>query len=216
MKKTLAVLAISCLAMMANAAPVSCASISIGSTTTFGQLQSSGGCQDQDKQYTDWTGNLPSDTLISIQTVAGLVDTHILTIGDLDIGAWTLGYIIAIDPLAADNALRNITGVTLGFDSAGAAGNSATKTIYAGGSVLGGVLDTLFSNGSTDASVAMSEKSLLIMEAISVTNGTYTSTSNSFTQAVDAVVPEPATNALIGCGLLGLVWLRRKMKSAEA
>jgi len=213
MKQTLVVLALTCMALVANAAPVSCASISIGSATTFGQLQSSGGCQDQDKMYTDWAGNLPSNTVVSIQTVAGLIDTHIVTIGDLDIGTWTFDYIITIDPLTPDYAYRNIIGVTLGFDSAGVDGNSATKEIYAGGTLQGGVLDTLFSTGSPDTSVPMAEKSLFIRETVSVTNGTYTSTTNSFTQAV---VPEPATNALIGFGLLGLVWLGRKKMSAEA
>lgn len=193
------------LALPALAAPVSCAT-----TTTFGDLTGAvDGCQDQDKIYSNWFGDLPSGTEVLIETVSGLVDTHIVSIGALDIGTYTFGYMISIDPLTPDYDFRNITQVTLGFDSAGQPGNAAYKEIY-----LNGVLfDTLFSSGGVDASALFSEKSVQIVEIISVTNSTYQSTTNSFTQEVTAI-PEPGTYAMIGFGLLGLV-LSTKRRSAS-
>ncbi len=215
MKTILGILASTALAATLHAAPlVSCASISVNGKTTYGQLLQAGGCQDQDKQYTGWSGNLPSNTVVGISTVTGLIDSHIVNIGALGIGAYSLAYVISIDPLVADYALRNITSVTLGFDSAGVPGNQAQKLVYAGGTPAGALLATLTSSGVPTTSGSFQQKSLYISETINVTNTAYQSTTNSFTQELSRPpdIPEPTTNALIGCGLVGLVFLKRRKR----
>lgn len=101
-------------------------------------------------------------TAAQIQTVAGLIDTHIVSFGGLGMGEYVYSHMITIDPPTPDYDSRFLTQVALGFDAAGQAGNSANKQIWSKGISL----DTLSSSGGVYVSIARIRKSLLIVESI--------------------------------------------------
>ena len=76
------------------------------------------------------------------------------------------------------------------------------------------LLDTLTSAGAPDSSVALSNKFLYVVDTITIPSGTAIgSIAQTYKQEVNEEppgVPEPATYFLIGTGLLGLAFLRRR------
>jgi hypothetical protein len=196
----------------ASAAPIQCSTVS-----TFQQLVTASsnpdpGCQDQDKIYSNWSGTLPGSTPVLISFVVGtLAEQHSVNIGDLAPSGtpYTLSYVVSVDPTPA-TANNWITRVFLDADAPAGSG-TVTKDVYAWNGSQGALLDSLVSaNGVPDITPPIHEKAVLIIETFDITTSAYNSSTNVFVQEITDI-PEPATYALIGVGLIALaVRARRK------
>ena len=196
--------------------------------TDFGGLlgMSSDGCLNQDKIYSGFSTGvnggsaIPSNWTVSIgyTTLGDGTDIHTITInaptgsGGLGQGTYTLDYQIAIDPSSVTYASNWMTQVQVSAnfsDTGGSPNNTDTKLVLdSNGAQLGSVTSV---NGAT-ANLNVFEKVLDIQETISVdASGFLQSFTDTF---VETEVPEPATMALMGCGLLALGTLRRHRKRA--
>jgi hypothetical protein len=132
----------------------------------------------------------------------------------LTAGTYTLDYLISIDPTSATYTSDWITSVQVSANVSlpgGAGSVTDTKALYTsnGGTYLGSVTST---NGLS-SSIGVDQKSIWVQETITITGpANVHSITDEFTETF---VPEPASMALMGAGLLALGGLLRRKKLAQ-
>jgi hypothetical protein len=203
----------------AEAAPTCTTTTDIGSSGVVAWSSlSAGECiRSGDKVYGDFVaGNLPSDTVLIFNTnIVGSLTHQQLSFDASYLSGTTYnwGYEVAVNPFVATPGTV-ITSVDTDFTQTASdgpstldkglspAGDAAIHEVKIGAVVQpGSVLSANFPAGITD---------LTVTESL-IDNGTISSVTNTITEfSPGANIPEPLTLALMGAGLLGLRWRRRK------
>jgi len=206
------------------AAPVDCSTI-----TTLASLLSAGSCVSGDKIYSNFADGgatalgpkqVPTNWTVSLTTgpVSPGVIAHDFTVsapsGNVGAGAGTysLSYEIYIDPTSPSYATNWITSAQASFNLSSSTGTD-TKALYeiASGGGKGAFLTNIVSTG-TSTSVTVHEKGLYVVETVVTAGGLLHSITDDFIETNVAIVPEPASMALMGAGLLALGGLLRRKK----
>jgi hypothetical protein len=168
-------------------------------------------CEQQDKIYSNFSlGAIPTDTTLRIQLQPiGPQEFHTLTVNGNFGTAFTFSYDIAIDlTLNPSNRITAVTGDISNPSNAGTPSN--TKTVFTeGGAMIGSLVST---QGNPGGSILLSQTAVHVVDAYLPNAGAAVSISNTFRQDINAV-PEPASFALIGGGLLMLATRRRSRRA---
>ncbi len=165
-------------------------------------------CQQQDKIYSNFSlGTIPTDTTLRIQLQPiGTQEFHTVTVNGNFGTAFTFSYDIAIDlTLNPSNRITAVTGDISNPSNQGAPSN--TKSIFTeGGAMIGSLVST---QGNPGGTILLSQTAVHVMDAYVPNGGAAVSISNTFREDINAV-PEPASYALIGGGLLLFATRRRR------
>lgn len=168
------------------------------------------GCYDQDKIYTNfyYSGTQYTPDQLPLQAyflVINGLDVHFLDLfspstSQRFTSPFQFGYIITVNTALPGNGLRRISQV--GFDILGSSsGAAATKSIWVDGSAVPVVL-----NDGSD--VLTSAESIRVLVDVTATGFSgVRGVEDVYTQTL---IPEPATYALFGGGLLALGLLSRR------
>lgn len=209
----------------AQAAPTCSSTINLGPTGTgivAASSLSSGTCiASRDKIYGNFNlSSLPSDTVLifNLNAVASL-EHHQLSFDAtyLTGHSYSFGYEVELNP-SAMVAGTIITSLDADFTQTVGGPSTLDKTTSPAGSATihevkvgpfvqpGSVLSSNFGPGVTDFTIA---------ETLA-DNGTISSVTNTITEFVPGsnVIPEPATLALLGAGMAGVGFIRRRRKKA--
>ncbi len=169
---------------------------------TFGLWSVPGfACEQQDKIYSNFAlGTIPTDATLRIQLQPlGTQEFHTVTVNGNFGTAFTFSYDIAID--LTQNPLNRITAITGDISNPSNQGApSNTKTVFTeGGATIGSLVST---PGNPGATILLNQTAVHVMDAYVANGGAAVSISNTFRQDLNGGIPEPASYALIGGGLL--------------
>ena len=192
--------------------------------TTLGALEALGatGCDQGDKTWANFASTglgpaiaLPGTTPVTLDsvTIGGVIE-HTVTIGSPFAQATTynLGFSIAINATALPNTFfDNVSG---GLLLAIPGGNATlNKTFLPNNGTLGNLMacaNTATCPQTAQESVGAGVTSIRVAETFFTDASNVTSFSNTFEESV---VPEPASLALLGVGLLGVGFVARRKRS---
>ena len=206
----LLVLAMAC--GVANAAIIDCGT----GVYSFAQwsadfVGAGNGCAIGDKIFSNFSvGSIPTDTFLQFGQAGNLFTVNfIATPGGGFSKSFAESYQIAIDPTKppASTGPTAIAAVAAGMqDSNGNGTATLVKTVTGDATGTASATDK---NGTITPVVltGISAQKLNVMDTFTYNSGTITNISNSFLQVS---APEPASMALIGCGLLALCFARRR------
>jgi hypothetical protein len=168
-------------------------------------------CEQNDKIFSNFAvgAGLPTNTVLELQMQSvGGFDIHGVTFNGNFLTAFTLSYDIAID-LTQFNGNNRLVRVSGDLSNPSAIGNPATaKAVFTEGNVLLGTVTSQV--GSPGVPLVISQTAVHVVDAYVPGGGAAVSISNTFAQQQ---VPEPATLAMIGCGLMlaGVLKLKHKI-----
>jgi hypothetical protein len=166
-------------------------------------------CEEQDKIYSNFSlGAIPTDTTLRIQLQPiGADEFHTLTVNGNFGAAFTFSYDIAVDlTVNPANRIIAVTGDLSNPSNQGTPSN--TKTVFTeGGATIGSLVSTPGNPGGT---ILLSQTAVHVVDAYVPSGGAAVSISNTFRQSA---IPEPASFALIGGGLLLLATRRLSRRS---
>jgi len=221
MKRVLLALVVTVLfAGMASALP-QCVS-----TDTLAIIIAQGGCEKQDKIFTNWsyTGGgtvTAADVGVNVifATPASGIDTHgfTFTANDPATGVWTtsftLGYTISV--IQPSTFLITGAGDQLFFGSVLPVPNNTSAVITKTPGPTFNLNFTTQTGAATFAGVqSLTSLAVVTIPVSGPTTGLnfLASLEQSYTQTDTGIVPEPATTSLIGGALIGLGFLLRKRR----
>lgn len=165
-------------------------------------------CEQSDKLFSDFTTvGVPSDVTMRL-TLQGTPGNDIHTVnfaGDLGT-AFTIGFTVTVDPAAIEKTVK----VSADLSNPGHMGNpSMTKTVVelAPGVFTGSTTASFLGGPGSPVMVIPPAASLRVTDVYTPNGGAATEFGNAFFQTS---VPEPATTALFGAGLLALAFISRR------
>jgi len=196
------------IASLASAAIVNCSTITNLSQLTVDNAGVGNGCVDQDKEYTNFvynpTGGVdPSAVAVGISF--GTVGTEELHVIALQAGAvgWTSQFVLSYT-LEVNDPMRFINGIELDATFLGAGlGNVSQSNSPAG--AVDPIVAVLATSGETTHSTSLLN---VVVTGSPGAGSSIQQFATTYTQGL--VIPEPATYALFGAGLLGMAFFRRR------
>ena len=181
---------------------------------TLANLIGTGGCYVQDKLFSNWSysgGGAVTDANVGINVIFSPVsgiDIHGFTFtptGGVWVEGFTLGYTISVLP-ASD---FSITGATDQFMLGPLSNASLARSLKDGGTVA---TFNLSQGVTTQSATFPGVKSLTSLTTVTIPEGALNFVASLEEDYVQMVIPEPVTMILIGSGLLGLGFIRRRAK----